>query len=255
MKQVQDSGVDVSVADRPMIGCPLVSVGIPTFNRPEGLRRTLRLICGQTYRNLEILISDNASPGMETEEVVREFAATDRRIKYFRQPTNIGPLANFRFVLANASGEYFMWAADDDEWDAKFVETCLKSGSQSCSVMTNFNTIFRAQNVRVEGAVPRLSPNMPLRKNLESFFSNMQPSLYYGLHLRKSLLFTLSGKNFDFYDCYVVLRLIVENDFRTINPIYMAPASIRRTTSSNTPTQRKRSWSSGRSFFTLQSHL
>jgi hypothetical protein len=45
----------------------------------------------------------------------------------------------------------------------------------------------------------------------------MQPSLYYGLHPRKSLLFTLSGKYFDFYDCYVVLRLIVENGFRTLD--------------------------------------
>ncbi|MBP0113288.1 glycosyltransferase family 2 protein [Bradyrhizobium vignae] len=196
---------------------PLVSVGIPTFNRPEGLRRTLRLITSQTYRNLEILISDNASPGPETEKVVRDFSATDARIIYFRQPANIGAIANFRFVLAKASGEYFMWAADDDEWDARFIETCLAAAGTSCSVMTKFHTIFRAQNTRQENPVPTLSPDLSLPQNVISFFANMQPSLFYGLHPRKSVLFTLKGSYFDFYDCYVVLRIILESGFRTID--------------------------------------
>src|ERR1700722_11490914 len=88
---------------------PLVSVGIPTYNRADGLRRTLRDICRQTYSNLEIIVSDNASPGEETEAVIREFADTDPRIKYYRQSSNKGAIANFRFVLANSTGEYFMW--------------------------------------------------------------------------------------------------------------------------------------------------
>ena len=203
--------VNMSVGRR-----PLVSVGIPTFNRPEGLRRTLRLICGQTYPNLQILVSDNASPGDETEQVVRDFSETDARVKYFRQPSNIGPIANFRFVLAEASGDYFMWAADDDEWDASFIETCL-AADRSCSVMTNFKTIFRARNTRDEYRVPVLSPDLSMTENVVNFFSNMQPSLFYGLHPRNSLLFTLEQSYFDFFDCYVVLRIILERGFRTID--------------------------------------
>jgi glycosyltransferase involved in cell wall biosynthesis len=217
MMQGQSWDVDPSIVDGLGARQPLVSVGIPTFNRPEGLRRTLRLISAQTYRNLEILISDNASPGPDTEKVVRDFSAADQRIKYFRQPANIGAIANFRFVLAKASGDYFMWAADDDEWDARFVETCLAAAAPSCSVMTRFNTIFRAQNSCEENPVPRLSPDVSLSQNVISFFSNMQPSLFYGLHPRKSVLFTLKGRYFDFYDCYVVLRIILESGFRTID--------------------------------------
>jgi glycosyltransferase involved in cell wall biosynthesis len=196
---------------------PLVSVGIPTFNRPSGLRRTLEHICKQTYSNLEILVSDNASRSSETEGVVREFEKHDKRIKYFRQSTNIGAIANFRFVLEKASGEYFMWAADDDEWDATFIETCLAAASPSCSVMTRFNTIFRAQNVCQENPIPLLSPDMKTCENVESYLSNMQPSLYYGIHPRESILFALTGPYFDFYDCYFVLRIILENNFRTIS--------------------------------------
>lgn len=104
---------------------PLVSVGIPCYNRPEGLRRTLECICGQTYRNLEIIISDNCSPDPDVERVAREFACKDSRIQYYRQSVNEGPAFNFKFVLEKATGEYFMWAADDDEWDSSFVYKLL----------------------------------------------------------------------------------------------------------------------------------
>lgn len=162
-------------------------------------------------------MSDNASPGPETARVVREFAEADGRVKYFRQPANIGGLANFKFVLAKTSGDYFMWAADDDEWDASFIETCLTAAGPSCSVMTKFNTIFRARNVIQENSVPRLSPDMKLVENVENFFANLQPSLLYGLHPRNSLFFMLEGNYFDFFDCYVVLRIILESGFRTID--------------------------------------
>src|SRR5947199_10799653 len=95
---------------------PLVTVGIPTYNRPAGLRRALDCITGQTYRNLEILVSDNCSPGEETAAIVREYQSRDPRISYFRQPTNLGMDGNFKFLLAQAAGPYFFWAADDDEW-------------------------------------------------------------------------------------------------------------------------------------------
>lgn len=104
---------------------PLVSVGIPTFNRPKNLRNALKYICQQTYANLEIIVSDNASPDEETQSVVKEFMANDRRIKYFRQPSNLGPIANFQFVLDAAKGEYFMWMADDDWREPSFVEVLL----------------------------------------------------------------------------------------------------------------------------------
>ena len=115
-------------ADPPMtcnnVKLPLVSVGIPTYNRPEGLRRTLECITRQTYSNLEIIVSDNDSPDRETEVVVREFMAKDSRIKYYRQEENKGITFNFKFVLELATGEYFMWAADDDVWKLSFI-SCL----------------------------------------------------------------------------------------------------------------------------------
>jgi hypothetical protein len=51
--------------------------------------------------------------------------ATDSRIKYYRQDENKGAQFNFLFVLEKATGEYFMWAADDDLWDILFIESLV----------------------------------------------------------------------------------------------------------------------------------
>lgn len=103
----------------------LVSVGIPTYNRPDSLKRTLEYITAQTYRNLEIIVSDNCSPAEETEKIVNEFIEKDNRIQFFRQPENKGPFFNFKFVLSKAKGDYFMWAADDDKWNSSFIEKIM----------------------------------------------------------------------------------------------------------------------------------
>jgi glycosyltransferase involved in cell wall biosynthesis len=104
---------------------PVVSVGIPTYNRPDGLRRTLQCITEQTYKNLEIIVSDNCSLGPETEAVVNEFMVKDPRIRYYRHEENNGWVFNFKFVFEKATGEYFMWAADDDEMSSTFVSALL----------------------------------------------------------------------------------------------------------------------------------
>lgn len=118
---------------------PLVSVGIPCYNRPEGLRRTLECITRQTYDKLEIIISDNCSPNQEIEKIGNEYAQNDDRIIFIKQNKNHGALQNFRYLLEKARGDYFMWAADDDLWDEYFIETLLlefKKNNNLVAVMT-----------------------------------------------------------------------------------------------------------------------
>ena len=70
-------------------------------------------ILAQTYTDFELLISDNAS-GDGTEEICREFAAQDSRIRYFRHPQNRGASWNFNQTVEHSIGEYFKWLAHDD---------------------------------------------------------------------------------------------------------------------------------------------
>lgn len=103
----------------------LVSIGIPTYKRPEQLRNILTIVTNQSYANLEIIISDNASPGNDVKEVVDSFLKNDTRIKYFKQNQNIGILKNFDFVLKESVGEYFTFISDDDWRAPEFIETLV----------------------------------------------------------------------------------------------------------------------------------
>lgn len=108
---------------------PLVSVCIPTYNNPAGLRKILSCITAQTYRNLEIVISVNPSVNEKANEEIREiiegFHAIDTRIRSYYQAENIGVDKNFRFVLDNSTGEYFMFAQDDDMWSQNFISAII----------------------------------------------------------------------------------------------------------------------------------
>ncbi len=104
---------------------PLVTVGIPTYNRPQGLERTLECISDQSYKNLEIIVSDNCSADPAVLTLLNKFAAKDHRIRFIVQQQNISIVPNFQFLLDQANGEYFMWAADDDFWENNFIETCV----------------------------------------------------------------------------------------------------------------------------------
>jgi glycosyltransferase involved in cell wall biosynthesis len=100
---------------------PLVTIGIPTFNRSTLLRRALTAAASQDYPNLEVLVADNASPGRDTELTVDSFRDQIPRLVFTKHPENIGPLRNLQSLLDRASGDYFMWLADDDEISSNYV--------------------------------------------------------------------------------------------------------------------------------------
>jgi len=90
----------------------MISVVLTTYNRSKELRNTINSILAQSYRNFEIIVSDDCSTD-DTEEVVLNF--DDSRIKYFCTPENSGYRANSLFALSHASGEYLTFICDDDE--------------------------------------------------------------------------------------------------------------------------------------------
>ena len=106
-------------------GVPLVSIGIPTYNRANSyLKQALHSAVNQTYKNIEIIVSDNCSSD-DTESVVREFH--DPRIRYYRQNKNIGAVPNCNFCLEQSQGKYFLALYDDDLIDDDFISTCMET--------------------------------------------------------------------------------------------------------------------------------
>lgn len=100
---------------------PLVSIGVPTYNRNVGITKTLESIWTQDYPNIEILISDNHSTD-NTSEIIEGLRRDHPEIKFWRQESNKGMIANFEFVLRQATGKYFMWVADDDKLEPGIIQ-------------------------------------------------------------------------------------------------------------------------------------
>ena len=104
---------------------PSVSVGMPVYNGESHLRAAIESILGQTFRDLELIISDNASTD-GTESLCREFAEKDPRVRYYRNPKNLGISENYNVVFRRANGRYFKWASSNDFCDRHFLEACVK---------------------------------------------------------------------------------------------------------------------------------
>jgi hypothetical protein len=105
---------------------PFVSVGMPIYNAEQYLALALESLLAQDYPHFELIISDNHSPD-RTEEICRQFAERDSRIRYIRQPQNQGMPWNFARVVHEAKGEYFLWAAHDDLFHPSYIRKCLET--------------------------------------------------------------------------------------------------------------------------------
>ena len=155
------------------VNLPLLSVGLPVFNRPKFLRLALASLVRQSYKNFEIIISDDYSPSMGTRDVIRDFAVNEPRIKYFRQKSNIGAVANHRFVFEKANGEFFFWASEDDEWDERYFETGIRTLLAKphydawCSTIRNTDSFGRV--IREYPGFSRWTSTQDKRKDVKNY--------------------------------------------------------------------------------------
>ena len=92
---------------------PRLSVGLPVYNGENYLAESLEALLGQTYENFELIISDNASTD-GTADICHRYEKQDSRIRYVRQPRNVGCAPNHNYVVQQARGELFKWASHDD---------------------------------------------------------------------------------------------------------------------------------------------
>ena len=89
-----------------------VSICIPTYNKPAELKRLLTSIETQSFRDYEIIISDDSNDSAPAREVIRQFASLP--IKYFFHDPAFEPAQNWNFLLDQAKGEYVKIIHDDD---------------------------------------------------------------------------------------------------------------------------------------------
>ena len=108
-----------------MTDYPKITIIIPTYRRPNLLKRAIYSVLKQTYPHLQVCIYDNAS-GDETARIVADIAKTDPRVRYHCHSDNIGGINNFAFGIKQVNTPFFSFLSDDDILLPDFLEVALK---------------------------------------------------------------------------------------------------------------------------------
>jgi glycosyltransferase involved in cell wall biosynthesis len=98
----------------------VVSVCIRAFDRRDELREAIASVLAQTYRDFEVVVSDDSG---RLAGVVERFR--DPRVRYVANPSPSGPAGNLRWVVSQARGSVLAMLNDDDWWEPRFLETCV----------------------------------------------------------------------------------------------------------------------------------
>ena len=136
---------------------PRVSIGLPVYNAERFLEQALDGILAQTYTNFELVICDNASTD-GTQAICQRYAALDPRIKYHRNPQNIGVSRNFNRAFELSCGEYFRkWCCHDDIPAPTFLEKCVAVSDLTlrwCCVIPKVSLLMRKASNCATSPIP-----------------------------------------------------------------------------------------------------
>jgi glycosyltransferase involved in cell wall biosynthesis len=195
---------------------PKVSIGMPVYNGENFLHESLKSLLSQSFRDFELIISDNASTD-DTESICRYYQAQDSRIKYSRNQENLGASRNYNKVFSLASGEYFKWAAHDDICHPDFLEKCVRVLDNDPSIVLaytecnrideNGEEIYKWVNLPQDFSSPFAS------QRAEEVITKNSWVLIFGLIRSEILSMTPLLGNFNMHDWILVFELALHGKF------------------------------------------
>jgi len=122
---------------------PLVSIGLPVFNGENYLAKAIDSVLGQTLRDFELIICDNASTD-RTQAIYEDYARRDARVRYFRNERNLGAGPNYDLAFHRSRGTFFKWLAHDDAVAPTYLEeavACLERNPDAVLCYTGITEI------------------------------------------------------------------------------------------------------------------
>jgi glycosyltransferase involved in cell wall biosynthesis len=173
------------------VKAPRVSIGMPVWNSDSALfASAIESLLAQDFSDYEIILSDNGS-SEPARQMYAETARRDSRIRLIRHDKNTGAIANFRFVLEQARGDLFMWAADDDSRSPQLLGRLVAALDErpSC-VAAGSRVVLIDEHGRRTGIAKvdsrHVGSSSPARRILGMLadYPNMD---VYGLHRRRAL--------------------------------------------------------------------
>lgn len=166
---------------------PTVSIGLPTFERGEQLDVAVASALAQTYAELEVTISDNASRD-DTAERCAAWVGRDSRVHVVRHPENRGPTANFNGLFARLDGTYALLLSDDDRLEEDYVARCVAAleGDPHLVAVAGTALYVRGGAPVREGVATQL-PQASARERVLAYFRAPDDGPFYGVVRREAL--------------------------------------------------------------------
>jgi len=151
----------------------LLVVGVPVFNEARYLEETLRSLERQSWSDFEVLIADNASSD-ESELIARQFCERDPRFHLYRHASNVGGLANFKFLRDATRSPLFMWLGAHDLLHPDFLSETIAAHRADPRITVAFSWM---RMIAVDGSTECLlkndiaakMPRGPMRRYLHAY--------------------------------------------------------------------------------------
>lgn len=161
---------------------PLVTIGIPTYNRVEMLKRSIECALNQDYENIEVIVSDNASTD-GTETLCKYYSDNYAQFRYVRHPVNRGATVNFSTALNMASGKFFMWLGDDDWIDSNYVSSCIQHliNDSNTTLVSGVPVYYRYGKKQYDGKIFSLLQTVWWLRVLSYYWQVADNGMFYGL--------------------------------------------------------------------------
>ena len=205
-----------------------VSIGLPVYNGENFLKYALDSLLSQTFRDFEIIISDNASTD-NTPKICQEYVLKDKRIRYIRQNNNMGALWNFNFVLKQSNKEYFIWVSSDDKLHPEFLEKNIDILEKNKNVVCSIGDVIYSDVINYEFKLNNDTKKIFRQKYVKSTYGTyeskvrtylkfFQASMIYGLYRRDKLQKSITiNKIFLAFDLSIILNVLKYGDFHVID--------------------------------------
>lgn len=193
---------------------PKVSIIIPTFNRADYLIEAIESVLKQTYENIEIIVSDNAST--DNTSVVMKKYQNFNKVKYFINEKNIGMAPNWRKALNDyAEGDFAMILSDDDYLiDITYVEKAINSMIKNDTKLTFCNCleVYEKNGLKTKERLIKYDLN---EKNFSrDLYFNWRKILSYGNYFSIMLQTVIFDRNIAIKEFNAFSNPIISTDFQ-----------------------------------------
>lgn len=209
---------------------PFFSIVIPTFNRKNDLKFAITCLLQQSYKNFEIIVSDNHSTD-DTEKIIQQLCS--KKIKYNKNDKNLGWIPNLEKGISLAKGKYIILHGDDDflfeENGLRTIKNLLSNNNYGflrvnyLSIFSEKNMIFDfnvSKHIRNNYKIGKESSN----KNIIDFIEKVDPYFLTGIIFKNEFKKAVEIINSEFIPWFKIIFYHTYNNggYYLSDPLFVA---------------------------------